>query len=347
MLADRERRHAAELEAAIGALGEGILVTDPDGSIRMLNPAAIRLLGGPVSSIEGLLDRLLDADDERPTALDRGPAEYRLIGRPPAWIEVTSYPVAEAAGLASPSTVIVCRDVTAFRQGQALREAFLGLLSHELRTPVTTIYGGAAVLSKPGKTLDPAMANEILADIASESDRLYRLVEDLLVLARFDEGFELGDEPALLQHLVPSVVDQERGRWPLVSFEVVVAPDLPAVSGDETSITQVLRNLLSNAAKYSAGAGPVTAVVELDPDGVAVRVRDEGPGIDPLEAEAIFDPFFRSPSTAKMAGGAGIGLYVSRRLVGAMNGRIWATARPGGGSEFSFVLPRYRSDEED
>ena len=347
MLADRERRHAAELEAAIGALGEGILVTDPDGSIRMLNPAAIRLLGGPVSSIEGLLDRLLDADDERPTALDRGPAEYRLIGRPPAWIEVTSYPVAEAAGLASPSTVIVCRDVTAFRQGQALREAFLGLLSHELRTPVTTIYGGAAVLSKPGKTLDPAMANEILADIASESDRLYRLVEDLLVLARFDEGFELGDEPALLQHLVPSVVDQERGRWPLVTFEVSVAPDLPAVSGDETSITQVLRNLLSNAAKYSAGAGPVTAVVELDPDGVAVRVRDKGPGIDPLEAEAIFDPFFRSPSTAKMAGGAGIGLYVSRRLVGAMNGRIWATARPGGGSEFSFVLPRYRSDEED
>ncbi len=347
MLADRERRHAAELEAAIGALGEGILVTDPDGSIRTLNGAAIRLLGGPVSSIEGLLDRLLDPDDERPTALDRGPAEYRLIGRPPAWVEVTCYPVAEAAGLASPSTVIVCRDVTAFRQGQALREAFLGLLSHELRTPVTTIYGGAAVLAKPGKTLDPAMANEILSDIASESDRLYRLVEDLLVLARFDEGFELGDEPALLQHLVPSVVDQERGRWPLVTFDVVVAPDLPAVSGDETSITQILRNLLSNAAKYSAGAAPVTAVVELDPDGVAVRVRDEGPGIDPLEAEAIFDPFFRSPSTAKMAGGAGIGLYVSRRLVGAMNGRIWATARPGGGSEFSFVLPRYRSDEED
>ena len=347
LMADRERRHAAELEAAIGALGEGILVTDPDGSIRMLNGAAIRLLGVPVSSIEGLLDRLLDADDKRPITLDRGPAEYRLIGRPPAWIEVTTYPVAEAAGLASPSSVIVCRDVTAFRQGQALREAFLGLLSHELRTPVTTIYGGAAVLAKPGKTLDPAMASEILADIASESDRLYRLVEDLLVLARFDEGFELGDEPALLQHLVPSVVDQERGRWPLVTFEVVVAPDLPAVSGDETSITQILRNLLSNAAKYSAGAAPVTAVVELDPDGVAVRVRDEGPGIDPLEAEAIFDPFFRSPSTAKMAGGAGIGLYVSRRLVGAMNGRIWATARPGGGSEFSFVLPRYRSDEED
>ena len=346
-MADHEQRHAAELEAAIGALGEGILVTDPDGSIRIANDAAVRLLGGPASTVDEVLDRLIDSDDRRPNVLDRGPAEYRVLGRSTAWIEVTSYPVAREAGIASPSTVIVCRDVTAFRQGQALREAFLGLLSHELRTPVTTIYGGAAVLAKPGKALDPEMTSEILADIASESDRLYRLVEDLLVLARFDEGFELGDEPALLQHLVPSVVDQERGRWPLVNFEVVVAPNLPAVSGDETSITQILRNLLSNAAKYSGGSALVTAVVEPDPDGVAVRVRDQGPGIDPLEAEAIFDPFFRSPSTAKMAGGAGIGLYVSRRLVGAMNGRIWAAPRPGGGTEFSFVLPPYRADEDD
>jgi signal transduction histidine kinase len=347
LLADRERHHAAELEAAVAALGEGILVTNPDGSIRLANDAAARLLGREVMSVDELLDRMLDADDRRPIALERGPAEYRLIGRPAAWVEVTAYPVAEAAGLVSPSTVIVCRDVTAFRQGQALREAFLGLLSHELRTPVTTIYGGAAVLSKPGKTLDVDMSNEILLDIASESDRLYRLVEDLLVLARFDEGFELGDEPALLQHLVPAVVDQERGRWPLVTFDVRVAPDLPAVSGDETSITQVLRNLLSNAAKYSSGDAVVTAIVEPDPEGVAVRVRDEGPGIDPAEVDAIFDPFFRSPSTAKMAGGAGIGLYVSRRLVGAMNGRIWASARAEVGSEFSFVLPLYRADEAD
>ncbi len=345
-LAERERRHAAELEASIAALGEGILVANPDGSIRLSNDAAVRLLGRTVATIDEVLGLLLDTDGARPGALPGVPAEFRLVERRTAWIEVTAYPVAGAEGVVSPSTVVVCRDVTAFRQGQALREAFLGLLSHELRTPVTTIYGGAAVLAKPGKALDPAMTADILADIASESDRLYRLVEDLLVLARFDEGFELGDEPVLLQHLVPTVVEQERGRWPLVSFAVAVEPDLPAVSGDETSITQVLRNLLSNAAKYSGGEAVVTAVVEPDPDGVAVRVRDEGPGIDPLETEAIFDPFFRSPRTAKMAGGAGIGLYVSRRLVGAMSGRMWAAARPEGGSEFSFVLPRYRADDE-
>jgi signal transduction histidine kinase len=349
-LADREARHAAELEAVLGSLGEGILVVGPDGTVRSSNAAFRRLVGDDLTTIDDLMAHLQSPDGGQPVTLEGGPFEYRLAGRPAAWIEVTAYPVAEptrvtdATQVEIPSRVIVCRDVTAFRQGQALREAFLGLLSHELRTPVTTIYGGSAVLAKPGSTLPPEVAGEILADIAGEADRLYRLVEDLLVLARFDEGIDLGEEPALLQHLVPAVVAQERSRWPTVRFEVRVEPDLPAVSGDETSITQVVRNLLSNAAKYSFADAVVSVVVERLEDGVVVRVRDTGPGIEPEEADAIFNPFFRSPSTARMAGGAGIGLYVSRRLVDAMNGRIWAEPRREGGSEFSFVLPPYASD---
>jgi signal transduction histidine kinase len=349
-LADREARHAAELEAVLGSLGEGILVVGPDGTVRSSNAAFRRLVGDDLATIDDLLAHLQSPDGGQPVTLEGGPFEYRLAGRPAAWIEVTAYPVAEptrvtdATRVEIPSRVIVCRDVTAFRQGQALREAFLGLLSHELRTPVTTIYGGSAVLAKPGSTLPPEVAGEILADIAGEADRLYRLVEDLLVLARFDEGIDLGEEPALLQHLVPAVVAQERSRWPTVRFEVRVEADLPAVSGDETSITQVVRNLLSNAAKYSFADAVVSVVVERLEDGVVVRVRDTGPGIEPEEADAIFNPFFRSPSTARMAGGAGIGLYVSRRLVDAMNGRIWAEPRREGGSEFSFVLPPYASD---
>jgi signal transduction histidine kinase len=347
LLAEKQQRHAAELEAVIASIGEGIVVASPDGSVRSSNAAAVRLLGGAVGRLDHVLDRLLDADDHRPAVLPTSPTEYRIRNRPTAWVEVTAYPVGGARGIAAEPTVIVCRDVTAFRQGQALREAFLGLLSHELRTPVTTIYAGSAVLARPGGSLDPETTQEILADIASEADRLYRLVEDLLVLARFDENFELGAEPALLQRIVPAVVDQERARWPGVTFRVAVAPDVPAAAGDETGITQVLRNLLSNAAKYSDGSALVTTVVEAVPDGVAVRVRDEGPGIDPEEAEALFDPFFRSTRTARMAGGAGIGLYVSRRLVDAMGGRIWAAPRDAGGSEFSFVLGRYQSDIDD
>jgi two-component system sensor histidine kinase VicK len=344
-LAERESRRAGELEAVIGAVNEGFLLLDSDGIVHASNAAVGRLLGGPVATLQGLLDRLIDAGDASPRALPDIPAEFRLRDRPAGWVELSVYPVA-GAGPVAPSTVVVCRDVTAFRQGQALREAFMGLLSHELRTPVTTIYGGAAVLTRRRGQLDSGTSDEVLADIAAEADRLYRLVEDLLVLARFDEGFEVGREPVLLQRLVPAVVEQERGRWPAITFTLDVAAHLPAVGSDETSITQVLRNLLSNASKYSGANATISVVVELSDDCPMVRVLDEGPGIDPAEAEHLFDAFYRSPSTATLAGGAGIGLYVSRRLVDAMGGRIWATRREGRGSEFAFALPVYQAEEE-
>jgi signal transduction histidine kinase len=268
---------------------------------------------------------------------------------------LTGYPIGDgsagggdrATDGAGRSTVIVIRDVTAFRQGQGLREAFLSLLSHELRTPVTTIYAGATVLGRPPGSMSDEVRREVLADVGAEADRLYRLVEDLLVLARFDEGIALGLEPQLLQRIVPRVVDHEQDRWPGIKFEVHITPDLPAVAGDETAIIQVLRNLCSNAAKYSSAGTTVEVRLESDEDGVTVRVLDAGPGVKLEEAEHLFDPFYRSPATAAMAGGAGIGLYVCRRLVVAMRGRIWGRPRDDGGSEFGIALPAYEMPSDD
>ncbi len=203
---------------------------------------------------------------------------------------------------------------------------------------MTTIYGGAAVLTRGGATLGLEARIELLQDIAAEADRLYRLVEDLMVLARFDEGLEIADEPTLLQHVIPVVVDQERSRWPTVTFDAAVPASLPVVRGDETAVEQVLRNLLSNAAKYSEGEGSVEVSVEPGDDEVIVRILDRGPGVDPDETSHLFDPFYRSPNTSSIATGTGIGLYVSRRLIDAMGGRIWAQPRKGGGSEFGFSL---------
>jgi signal transduction histidine kinase len=340
-LADREIGHAAELEAVLAAIGEGILVADPNGVIRSSNAAAVRLLGGRVITVSEVRDRLVSPDDGHPVSLEGESLEYQLVGHPDRWVEVTAYPIPGARDASLTSSVIVCRDVTAFRQGQALREAFLGLLSHELRTPVTTIYGGAAVLTRGATTLGLDARIELLQDIAAEADRLYRLVEDLMVLARFDEGLEIADEPTLLQHLIPVVVDQERSRWPTVTFDATAPPNLPVVRGDETAVEQVLRNLLSNAAKYSDGEGTVVVSVEPGDDEVVVRILDRGPGVDPDETAHLFDPFYRSPNTSSIAPGSGIGLYVSRRLIDAMGGRIWARPRDGGGSEFGFSLRRF------
>jgi len=164
-------------------------------------------------------------------------------------------------------------------------------------------------------------------------------VEDVVALNRFGEGGgEIGWEPVLLQRLVPRVVQSERDRWPGVTFVIDVAPGLPTVSADPTYVEQVVRNLLSNAAKYGGSGSTVLVRGDAGTREVCIRVLDDGPGFPADETNRLFELFYRSPGTAAAASGAGIGLFVCARLVAAMGGRIWATPRPEGGAEFGFAL---------
>lgn len=320
----------------------GVLVIAPDGRVLSQNRAAAGVLEGRIEHVTELLGPL----GWSPSPETRATTELQVLHLPDRWLELTRY-VADGTDGAAPGTeVIIIRDVTRARQSQGLREAFMGLLSHELRTPVTSIYVAADLLR--GR-LDGAAENGALVDdISEEAERLLRLVDDLLVLAHFDEGIELVQEPSLLQRVVPVVVERERRRWPGIEIELQVGGDLPVVTGVETSVQQVVRNLLSNAAKYGLGA-PI--VVELrrsqDEPGAIVSVLDRGPGVAPAEGDALFRPFFRSARTARASSGAGIGLFVCRRLVEAMGGRMWARPRPGGGSEFGFWLPEYDHRPDD
>lgn len=231
------------------------------------------------------------------------------------------------------------------RRANELRDAFNSIVSHELRTPITAIYGGAKLLARRDRILDDSTRQELIDDLETEADRLYRLVEDLLILARTERGtIERADEPVLLSRLVRRVVNSEQGRWPTARFEVRESP-VPTARGEETYVEQVLRNLLSNAAKYSPPDELTEVVIDETAEGIRVRVLDRGPGVDPAETAKIFELYYRSPTTAGQAGGAGIGLYVCRVLVEAMGGRIWASPRPEGGSEFGIVLERHADDD--
>ncbi len=293
---------------------------------------------------------------------DGGPydVEFRIVGGDvdPLWLQGVGRLVRDAAG--RPTRVIgTTRDITdrklaeldrdrrldAERAASLLRDAFIGLVSHELRTPITTIFGGTRVLARRWRDLDPDARDAILADVSGEADRLYRLVEDILVITRVERGqLDVGDDPVGLRPILARVVATEGARTPNRTFEVQVPAGLPSIQGEEAYLEQVLRNLVGNAAKYGGPGSRVQVTAEATGDEVMIRVLDEGPGIEEDEAEALFDLFYRSPSTASTVPGAGIGLFLCRRLVEAMGGSIHAERRPEGGAAFVVTLARYVDD---
>jgi two-component system sensor histidine kinase KdpD len=181
---------------------------------------------------------------------------------------------------------------------------------------------------------------------AAAAPRLHRLIENLLILARVERGEDIeGGEPVLLQHVLPTIVDHERMLWLGTDISATIPTGLPTVRGHDAYVGQVIRNLLSNAVKYGGPGASVRIVAENRGDGVAIRVLDDGPGLDPATLDQLFDLYYRAPSTAT-APGAGIGLFVCRQIVTALGGTIWASQRPEGGAEFGFRLPIYEADDE-
>lgn len=237
------------------------------------------------------------------------------------------------------------RLLQAMAEAQAQREAFFGILSHELRTPITTIYGGTRMLVAADGRLSHDARREVQADIAADAERLYRLIEDLLVLTRSEHGsLDIAPEPVLLQRLLPRVLESERARWPGVRFRLELPPGAPPVVGEETYVEQVVRNLLNNAGKYGGARGEVILRATVTPEHVEIRVLDEGPGFGDEDPDGLFRLFYRAEAAIRRASGAGIGLYACRELVTAMGGRIWARSRPEGGAEFGFALRIFEED---
>lgn len=237
------------------------------------------------------------------------------------------------------------KDLVTDRDDTALQEAFLGVLSHELRTPITAIYGGTQLLLND--QMSPTARAAVVGDIAAEAEQLHHLVEDLLAIARVERGVaDAGSEPVLLQRLARRAAEAERRRWPTRAIRIEADEDLPAVRGDEGYVTQILRNLISNAVKYGPPSEAVVVSLRADHDGRAITlsVLDRGSGFPAGTGPDAFRLFYRSPAIAAHMPGTGIGLYVARALVEAQGGRIWLRNRVDGGAEVGFSLPVFESD---
>ncbi|MGZ6272762.1 MAG: GAF domain-containing protein [Candidatus Limnocylindrales bacterium] len=352
-LAEAEREARGILDTVVAQMPVGVTVAGRDGRLLYSNAALDRIMLGT-----GMRDPARDGWTAlRPAGALRDPGDWpgarsmatgelvvneelrvlRADGTA-AVISQTSAPVLDGAGEIA-GAVVVTLDVTERKEAEQVRDAFLGVLSHELRTPVTTIYGAAQYIVARGERLEPNVRKELTEDIVAESERLDRMVDDLLVLARAERGVDLtAHGAALVQHRLRTVIDSFAAAWPERHFTTEIPEGVPPVTGDEAYLEHVLRNLLGNAAKY--GKSEVAARVVVRSDTVAVTVLDDGPGIDPDEQDRVFELFARVQATSRLPG-AGIGLFVVRRLVEAMGGRVTVANRPEGGAAFTVTLPRY------
>jgi signal transduction histidine kinase len=296
-----------------------------------------------------LLSRFEPVTGSQPAA-DDGSVTLRPRSIPNRLFELRTFPVGRPSGGGAAADeraaeeggrIIVLRDVTAAREERAERRAFLSILSHELRTPITTIYAGSRVLARRDPT-GGSGTHEIAQDISAEAARLYDVVEDLLVLARAEQDLlELSQEPILLQRVIEGASRVARSRMPDVPIIAAGATDPPAVCGDAVYVDQVVRNLVTAATRFGGPGVPVVTRLEEGDGEVRLEVLDRGPNLTPSELETTFA--LADDGSVRTAG-LGIGLFVCRRLVEAMKGRVWVRPRDDGGAAFGFALPRYELD---
>jgi signal transduction histidine kinase len=215
------------------------------------------------------------------------------------------------------------------------KSEFLGLVSHELRNPLTVIYGGLESLVSH-KDAPEEERQEVLLATQKETRRLRYMVEDLLAMSRIESKGRSQLEPVLLQRQVRLILSEFSDRWRDNVF-FFVDEGLPPVWGEPTFVGQVLRNLVDNADKYSPRHLPIEVTISRQDDRTVVSVADHGPGVHDDELQQIFERFYQAAESRGQSG-LGLGLTVCRRLVEAQGGRIWAESRLEGGLVVSFTL---------
>jgi len=225
------------------------------------------------------------------------------------------------------------------QEHERLRTALLDSVTHEFRTPLTSIKASVTTLLS-GAALDDSGRRDLLDVIDEETDRLNRLVGEASEMAQLDSGaFKLDLQPHSIEDAVQPALEDAKASLDGHPVEVILAPELPSVRIDVQRIREVLMHLLENAGKYSASGAPIKVTSELQGDRVVTSVADRGPGIDSFEQSLIFEKFYRGQHQRYSAPGTGMGLAIAKVIVEAHGGSIGVVSQLGSGSVFSFSLP--------
>ena len=357
-----ELRARTDLETLIDTSPVGVVVFDArTGEPKSFNREARRIVESlrmPDSPPEQLLEVLtIRRADGREVSLEEFPLAQalstgetvrgeELVLSVPDGRSVTplmnSSPIYSEGGELE-SVVVTLQDMTPLEELERLRAEFLGMVSHELREPLTSIKGSADTLLESLNSLDPAETMQFLRIIKSQTERMRDLISELLDVARIETGtLSVNPEPTEVTVLVDEARNTFLSGGGRYNVAIDLEPDLPLVVADRRRIVQVLGNLLSNAARYSHEASPIQVSGALEDGSVALSVFDEGRGVAPERLAQLFRKFSRADGDdgEREIKGAGLGLAICKGIVEAHGGRIWAESGGVGlGTRFTFTLP--------
>jgi PAS domain S-box-containing protein len=336
----RAAEQRARAAAVVEHVADGVLLVDQFGVIRLWNPAAEHITGVSAAAAVGrpasevfaswdAVERLSHQAETRPTTV---PVE---INERELWLSITGVGFEEGS-------VYAFRDLTAERAVEQLKTDFVSTISHELRTPLAAIYGAALTLRRDDVPLGEPQRTGLLEVIANESDRLARIVNDILWASRLESG---GMQPMIETcdgvELARGVLDAARHYIPpSIDLKLTAPEEPPPIAADPDKARQVLTNLVDNAIKYSPDGGTVDVEISVAGSRLRFSIHDEGLGVPPSEHRRIFEKFYRlDPDLTRGVGGTGLGLYISRELLERMGGRIWVESSGTGGSTFVAELP--------
>jgi signal transduction histidine kinase len=346
---ERLLRAQKTAQATIDSFPDPVVVVDPGGAVERANPAARRILGAAPSygSIPWVAPPLLRPPlaevlrgraDYLPTSLEHAVC-FRDDGQERFFLPRVLAIRGDPDGLLGAALVLT--DVTKFRLVDQLKSDMVSTVSHELKTPLTSIQMAVhLLLEEVVGPLTPKQV-ELLLAARQDSDRLLAMVNDLLNLTRIEQGrLRLDRQPVTPRELADAAIERfgSRARDADIALAVDVASDLPEVLADRDRIGHVFDNLIANALRHTGRGGKVRVTACAADGAIRLTIADNGEGIPAEHLPHLFEKFYQVPG-ARHGGGVGLGLAIVREIVSAHGGQVGVTSQPGAGTAFSFTLP--------
>ena len=345
--AEQERKR---VELILSNLSDGLLVFDANQIVEFVNPQAESILDIKSSSLVGKHMNKVKAVVQFPWLKNLILKEHngdvqRELSFPQSSLVFETTAVPLQYGDEHRGVILVFHDITREKQIELLKSEFVSLAAHQLRTPLSAIKWSLRVLLDGDLGSLGEKQKDLVLKTFDSNERMIRLINDLLNVARIEEGKYLY-QPSLhqIEEIVRSMIQSykaETKRRGVVLTLKVEDKIMPKVLLDEEKIRLVLQNLLDNAMRYTATGGEVTVVLSCDTKEVRIAVRDNGMGIPQNQQQRVFEKFFRATNAKRVdTDGSGLGLYLVKNIIEAHKGRVWFESKEGKGTTFTFTLPR-------